>query len=181
MIWRDVVGYEGIYEVSDTGLVRTHKNKTTHTTRHGTRKWKQRVLKQKVSKDNTHRVSLYKNGKEKTWLVHRLVAIAFLPRVEGKDYINHIDGNRHNNALINLEWCDHKENNNHAFDTGLMTTNVWVELIDKSTGEVQQFRSMQKASEYMGKHHGYLSAAKKKRKKEDEFYRFSFIERKEAN
>lgn len=182
MIWRDVVGYEGIYEVSDTGLVRTHKDKVTHSTRHGIRKWEQRILKQKISnKDNCHRVNLYKDKQNKTWLVHRIVAMAFLPQIEGKEYINHIDGDRHNNNVTNLEWCDHKENNNHAFDTGLMTTNILVNLIDKTTGEVHQFRSMQKASEFMGRNHGYLSIAKKRRKTEDEFYRFNFIEREKAN
>ena len=181
MIWKDVVGYEGIYEVSDTGQVRTHKDKTTYTTRHGIRKWKQRVLKQKVSKDSTHRVSLYKNGIEKTWLVHRLVALAFIPQVEGKEYINHIDGDRNNNNVSNLEWCNHKENNNHAFDTGLMTSNVWVNLIDKNTGEVKEFRSMQKASQFMGRNHGYLSLQRQKSKTENDLYKFEFIEREKAN
>lgn len=64
MEWKDVVGYEGIYEVSDTGEVRTKEGKTTYTERHGVRRWKQRTLKQKVSKDNTCRVSLWKGGKE---------------------------------------------------------------------------------------------------------------------
>ena len=181
MIWKDVVGYEGIYEVSDTGLVRTHKDKTTHSTRHGIRKWKQRILKQKVSKDNTHRVSLYKNKQEKTWLVHRLVAMAFLPKVEGKDYINHIDGDRNNNNVSNLEWCNHKENNNHAFDNGLIATGTLVNLIDKTTGEVHQFRSMAKASEYMGKNQGYLSLQRQRRKTENDLYRFDFIDREKAN
>lgn len=180
MIWKDVVGYEGIYEVSDTGLVRTHEDKTTCTTRHGIRKWKQRVLKQKVTKDNSHRVSLYKDGKEKTWSVHRIVALAFIPQVEGKEYINHIDGSRHNNHVTNLEWCNHKENNNHAFDTGLISTSVLVNLIDKETGTTHEFRSMAKASVFMGRCHNYLSYAKKKGKTENEDYRYEFIERKKA-
>ena len=129
VIWKDVVGYEGIYEVSNTGLVRTHENKITHSTLHGERKWKQRILKQKVSKDNNHRVELYKDKKGKTWLVHRVVAFAFIPLVEGKEYINHIDGNRHNNHRLNLEWCNHTENNNHAFDTGLKKCNKRIKLI----------------------------------------------------
>ncbi|GIN13174.1 HNH endonuclease [Shouchella clausii] len=159
--WRDVPGYEGIYEVSNTGKVRTHKNKTTHSVKHGTRKWKQRELKQKVSKDDCRRVSLWKNKKDKTWLVHRLVAMAFLDKPEGKDYINHIDGNRANNCVENLEWCDHTENNNHAFDNGLMTSNVEVVLMNNSTRELVHFRSMAKASEYLGFRKTYLSAALK--------------------
>lgn len=155
--WKDVVGYEGIYEVSDTGLVRTHKNKTTYTERHGVRKWKQRTLKQKVSKDNTCRVSLWKNGKEKTWLVHRIVAKAFIPRVKEKNYINHIDGSRLNNSVDNLEWCNHKENNNHGFDNHLINTNDKVVLMDKKTEKIHYFRSKSKASQFLGKNKGYLS------------------------
>ena len=158
MEWRDVVGYEGIYEVSDTGLVRTHKNKTTHSNLHGHRNWKQRVLKQKVSKDHNHRVSLYKNKQEKTWLVHRLVAIAFLPKITGKDYVNHIDGNRYNNSVSNLEWCNHTENNNHAFDNGLIATGKSIELVDKNTGEISHFRSMAKAGVFLGRNAGYISS-----------------------
>ena len=57
-IWKDVVGYEGIYEVSNKGKVRTHKNKTTYTEKHGVRKWEQRILKQKSDKHNSKRVTL---------------------------------------------------------------------------------------------------------------------------
>lgn len=127
-IWKDIVGYEGIYEVSNTGKVRTHKDKTTLSDRHGIRKWKQRELKQKVSKDNSCRVSLWKNKKEQTWLVHRLVALSFIPKIPGKEYINHIDGSRLNNTVENLEWCNHKENNNHAFDTGSSLTLDFISL-----------------------------------------------------
>ncbi|MFP7288016.1 NUMOD4 domain-containing protein [Shouchella clausii] len=159
--WRDVPGYEGIYEVSNTGKVRTHKNKTTHSVKHGTRKWKQRELKQKVSKDDCRRVSLWKNKKDKTWLVHRLVAMAFLDKPEGKDYINHIDGNRANNCVENLEWCDHTENNNHAFDNRLIKTGKEVVLMDSATRELYYFRSLSKASEFLGQNHGFLSGALK--------------------
>lgn len=156
-IWKDVVGYEGIYEVSDGGNVRTHQNKTTYTERHGVRKWKQRTLKQKITKDNNHRVSLWKDGKEKTWLVHRLVAFAFLEQITGKDYVNHIDGSRLNNAVENLEWCNHKENNNHAFDTGLIRTGRKVTLVNKETNEKHHFRSMTKAGEFLNRSHGTIS------------------------
>src|SRR5690606_13076082 len=105
MEWKDVPGYEGIYEVSRSGQIRTKEGKTTFSKLHGKRVWRQRILKQKVSKDKCCRVSLWKGGKERTWLVHRLVAKAFIPRVEGKNYINHIDGNRLNNHADNLEWC----------------------------------------------------------------------------
>jgi hypothetical protein len=159
LIWKDVVGYEGIYEVSNTGLIRTHKNKTTISKKNNdfVRHWKQRVLKQKVGKDKCCRVELYKNKKSKTWLVHRLVAFAFIPKIKGKEYINHIDGDRLNNCVENLEWCNHLENNNHAFDNHLIKTGCEVILYDNETKEIHEFRSMEKADQYLGKYHGFVS------------------------
>jgi hypothetical protein len=158
-IWKDVVGYQGLYEVSNKGRIRTKEGKTTYSTRwERERVWKQRILKQKVSKaDSSHRVCLYKNKKATTYLVHRLVAEAFIERVEGKDYINHIDGDRRNNHKENLEWCDHKENNNHAFDNGLIPAHH-VTLLNLETKEKHRFRSKAKADEFLGKYRGFTSA-----------------------
>ncbi|MFQ3543519.1 NUMOD4 domain-containing protein [Halobacillus rhizosphaerae] len=166
IVWKPVVGYEGIYEVSNTGLVRTSNNKTTYSIRHGKRVWKQRILRQKVSKDNCCRVCLWKNKEEKTFLVHRLVAFSFLPLIEGKEYVNHIDGNRLNNNLDNLEWCNHTENNNHAFDNKLIKTAITIKLVEIVSGKEYRFRSMAKASEFLGRNKGYLSDLLKKNKTE---------------
>ena len=162
VIWKDVVGYEGIYEVSDDGQVRTHKDKVTHTERHGVRRWKQRVLKEKNPTGRDVRVTLWKDGKPKSFLVHRLVAYAFIPEVEGKTSINHKDGNPRNNKVENLEWCNHSENTNHAFETGLIKTNKHIILIDKKTGEKHEFISMAKASIFAGRNKGYISGLLKK-------------------
>lgn len=156
--WKDVTGYEGIYEASTDGQIRTKEGKTTYTEKHGIRKWKSRVLKQKVGKDKCHRVSLWKEGKEKTWLVHRLIALTFLEKPINKDYVNHMDGNRSNNLLENLEWCNHTENNNHAFDNDLMTTNKKIVLRNKITNELFYFRSQSKASLYLGYSDKYISS-----------------------
>lgn len=157
IIWKDVVGYEGLYEVSNTGLVRTHENKTTSNARYKERKWKQRILKEKNHNGRDVRVSLWKNGKHKDFLVHRLVAEAFIPKIEGKNFINHIDGNPKNNCVSNLEWCDHNENNNHAFDNDLIKTGKKIILLDKQTHEPLYFRSLSKASVFLGYNDGYLS------------------------
>lgn len=162
-IWRDVVGYEGLYEVSDKGQVRTHKNKVTSNSRYEVRHWKQKILKEKNPSGRDARVDLWKDGKPKGFLVHRLVATAFLPMIPGKDCINHIDGNPKNNHLENLEWCDYKENNNHAFDTGLMPSHEIV-LYDTISKKAYRFRSKAKASEFLGKNHGYVSGLLKKGK-----------------
>ena len=170
VIWKDIVGYEGLYEVSNYGLVRTHKNKTTSNARYKVRKWKQRILKDRTPNGRDVRVSLWKDGKPKDYLVHRLVAEAFIPKIDGKDSINHIDGNPKNNHVSNLEWCDHKENNNHAFDKDLIKTNKKVILVNKKTGEPFLFRSLTKASEFLGHSHTYLSREIKKGRSDIEGY-----------
>ena len=112
---------------------------------------------------------MWKDGKEKTWLVHRLVALAFIPKVDGKECINHIDGNPKNNRVENLEWCNHTENNNHAFDNGLNKSNQ-ILLVDKKNNTPHFFRSLSKASEFLGRNTGYLSNLKKRGKFELENY-----------
>lgn len=164
-IWKDVVGYEGIYEVSNYGRVRTHKDKTTYTQRHGIRHWKQRILKEKSRTNRDVRISLWKNGRSKDYLVHRLVAEAFIQNPDKKPTINHIDGNPRNNHVDNLEWATYYENNNHAFDNKLISTSHAVTLVNQETGEKQYFRSLSKASEYLGFCSGYISNRLKQGKK----------------
>ena len=80
-LWKDIPGYEGIYQASTLGNIRTCEDKTTHTERHGIRHWKQRTLKQKKCRNSKGRidarVSLWKDGKERTWLVSRLVGLTW--------------------------------------------------------------------------------------------------------
>lgn len=174
--WRDVVGYEGIYEVSSLGRVRTHKDKTTSNKRYKVRRWKQRFLSQKVGKkDNMHRVHLWKGGKDKTFLVHRLVAFAFLEKPPEKDFVNHLDGDRFNNSVSNLEWCTSKENNEHAFATGLMNTEIPIALTDVHTTETREFRSMSHASIFLGRSSGYVSGLLKKNRTITDGYEISVI------
>lgn len=156
-IWKDVVGYENIYEVSNFGRVRTHKNKTTFTEKHGIRHWKQRYLKDKTPNVRDVRVNLWKNGKSKDFLVHRLVGFAFMSSVEGKECINHIDGNPKNNHVDNLEWCNHLENNRHAFENNLIDTQKAVKLIQMNTGIQLEFISMAKADKWLERSTGYTS------------------------
>lgn len=81
-------------------------------------------LKQRKRKrDGYHDLFVYENGEQKHALVHRLVAETFLPRIDGKEDVNHLDGNKSNNRLDNLEWCTPLENVTHASITGLRPMN----------------------------------------------------------
>ena len=154
--WKNIPSYEGVYQASSKGRIKGVEGRITHSVRCGERRWKERILKQKVTFDGNHRVSLWKEKKEATWLVHRLVALSFIPMIEGKGYINHKDGDRYNNSVKNLEWCNHLENNNHAFDNDLIKTGNKVILENLETGELLKFRSMTKASVFLGKNYNHI-------------------------
>lgn len=169
-IWKTIPKYENIYEVSNLGRVRTAKGKTTESVLHGTRVWNQRVLKQKTDKNGYKRVTLWKNKTRKDFLVHRLLAFAFIPKIKGKDFINHKDGNTSNNHLDNLEWCDYSDNLKHAFINRLNTSPDPVVLLNLNTREPKYFYSKAEASRFLGRNHGYISGCLKKGvKKIDEY------------
>ena len=114
VIWADIAGYEGLYQVSSTGEVKSLKGWNGHRIIE-----RERILSKTKTTTGYYKVELIKNGVKRSFRVHRLVAGAFIPKVEGKEIINHKDGNPLNNSVSNLEWCTQKENVNHAYDTGL--------------------------------------------------------------
>lgn len=155
-IWKDIPDYEGIYQASNYGRIRTAPNKTTFTQKHGVRHWKSRIMKGRGDYYSTgRRVGLWKNGKVKDWLVARLVAITFLGKpTKEANTVNHINGNRLDNRVENLEWLSIGDNVRHAFETGLMPHRK-IKLYNEDCELV--FRSMERASMYIGKNHGYIS------------------------
>lgn len=97
MEWKAIPGYEGYYEVSDTGLVRSvYRYK--------------KILKPMISKSGYQRVDLFKNKVRTQYSVHRLVALVFVPNPTQKPIVNHKDENKMNNNALNLEWVTHVEN-----------------------------------------------------------------------
>lgn len=155
--WLEVPGYEGIYEVSDLGKVRSSKDKVTKSKLHGDRVWQQRILRQKTDKKGYKRVDLWKKKQNKTYLVHRLVMLAFIGEDKNKPYVNHIDGNPSNNYLENLEWCTSQENLLHAYENRLNESPDPIILFNSNTQEMNYFYSKSKASEFLGRNNGYVS------------------------
>ena len=113
-IWKDINEYEGFYQVSNLGNIKSLKRTANHKCG-GTMVVKEKILKQEVVKGNYRRIRLSKHGKTKRFLVHRLVAIAFINIDENRTFVNHIDKNPSNNNLNNLEWVNKRENQTHAF------------------------------------------------------------------
>lgn len=143
-VWKPINGYEGKYSVSSFGNVRN--DKTGHITPgrktgHGYRK-----------------VTFYDHNKAiDTAYVHRLVAGAFLKKMPGETEVNHIDGNRWNNNISNLEWVSSSGNTEHAIDNGLLTpwNNPRKPIIATNieTGEEKYFKSMSIAEREIGTRH----------------------------
>ena len=109
--YRDIKGYEGIYQVSNYGRVKSLSRKALNG-----RTVKERILKQNIGDVGYYNVTLCKDGNHQTFRVHRLVAEAFLPNNNNHPYINHKDENKLNNNVDNLEWCT--ETYNQVYSNG---------------------------------------------------------------
>ena len=101
-VWKDIPDYEGLYQVSNLGRIKSlNFNKTG----------KEKIMKPRTG-NRYYMIALWKNGIRKDYLLHRIVAETFIPNPENKPFINHKDENCFNNSINNLMWCTHKENMN---------------------------------------------------------------------
>ena len=163
-IWKDIPGYEGIYQTSNYGRIRTVEGKITYSKLHGKRVWKSRVLKGRGNNPITgKRVSLYKDGIEKSFLVARLVALTFLGAPSEGFTVNHKDGNRMNNSLDNLEWLSLADNIRHGFNTGLYSTQKAISVYHSNTKEKIHFPSLSELDRFLNRKLGYTSGRLKKK------------------
>lgn len=154
--WKDIPGYEGIYQASTYGRIRTVEGKTTYTERHGVRRWQSRILKGRGDRHSPgRRVNLWKDGKAKEFLVARIIATTFLGEPQPEYTVNHIDGDRMNNHISNLEWLSRADNIRHAFDMRLYPTQkpITVEL----NGQILLFRSRAQLDCFLNRYHGYVA------------------------
>lgn len=172
-IWKDIPRFEGIYQASNLGNIRTCENKTTYTAKHGIRHWKQRTLKFKPSTTNNkklkqgmgYRVDLWKNGKNKSYLVARLIATTFLDDlIKTKMTVNHKDGNRLNNNINNLEWLSLADNIRHGFENNFCKQ-CNTRLKNTVTQKILIFSSRSKASEFLKRSPNYISLCISKNRK----------------
>ena len=111
--WLAIENYNGIYEISSFGRVRSLPRYRSN----GKAKYLQplKILKPQIDGCGYYQVFLYKNGKSKKYKIHQLVATHFIINKNNYTVINHIDGNKLNNKIDNLEWCIYSYNNKHAY------------------------------------------------------------------
>lgn len=116
-IWKDIKDYEGLYQVSNLGRVKSMDRIITR--KDGISQFRKGIIKiPKINSDGYHTVTLSKNGNNKTLGIHILVARHYISNPENKSEVNHIDFNRKNNRVDNLEWCTHQENIQHSSNNG---------------------------------------------------------------
>src|SRR5699024_2295853 len=158
-VWKDVVGYEGLYEVSSFGMVKRLKRTTIG--KDGIEyNYPELMIKGDYDKDGYLRTTMSKNKKKRTKKFHRLVGEAFIPNPNNYPEINHLDEVKDNNHVSNLEWTTTKRNCNYGTRNERITNhpnqrrkiNSWkrqVKVTNLKNGEVKLFESTQKAGKYL--------------------------------
>lgn len=140
-VWKDIPNYEGIYQISNYGNVKSLKRNTYN--QYGK---KDKILKPILQNDDYYAVNLSYKNKVKRLRINRLVADAFIPNPNNYNCVNHIDGNKHNNNVNNLEWCTFKENTQHALKNGLIKRKKVI-CYDLKNNVIKHFNSVKDASD----------------------------------
>ena len=182
-IWKAIEGYEGLYEVSNLGRVRSldhlverpHPRNPAYTFRY--------MAKGKIKNQRHHEaeywlVDLYKDNVGETRTVHRLVADSFIPNPNNLPEVNHIDENKENNCVDNLEWCTRLENVNHGTGSERMGKSHWTPVIQMTMdGQfIKRWECMQEAADELGLHMTHISAVCRGRAKSHGGFRWRYPE-----
>lgn len=163
-IWKDIEGFEGKYQISSMGKVKSL--------------WfgKEKILKNIKTDRGYIVVSLYKEGKQKNYYIHRLVAQTFLPNPDNLPQVNHRNENKTDNRVDNLEYCDSKYNNNFGTRTerAIKSKSIPILQFSKDGELVQKWDSVIEASRELGFYHSSIIECCKGRRKSAGGYRWKY-------
>jgi len=160
-IWKDIPseiinGVNG-YKISNYGRVKNHKGR--------------------ISVGSNHESGyLWVSIAPKQYLLHRLVAKVFIPNLENKEQVNHIDGNKKNACVTNLEWCSNKENSQHAHDNGLNPNTKSIIQYDNNMRKLNDFKSQKEASKILNISHSSINKCCRGKMKSTNGFIFKFSE-----
>lgn len=150
-IWKPVVGYDGWYEISNLGRVKALEREVRRRDAHGgwcIFHYKEKMMHPAINMNGYAQIGLGQHGKNK--VVHRLVAQAFIPNPENKPMINHIDGDKLNNRVDNLEWCTNRENQIHAVKILKRPQGAYQNKPVRCVETGEEFANSQRAAEKLG-------------------------------
>ena len=158
-IWKPVVGYEGFYECSNMGRVKSVDRYVSHIYEGEYQFIKGRIRKTKLNNGGYEMLSLFRDGKEKTCLVHRIIAEAFLPNPYNLPEVNHKDECKTNNFVENLEWCDREYNLYYGTRRQRQAEKEMVPVIQytKDGMLIKKWDSMQSVMDDLGINRGNIS------------------------
>lgn len=150
-IWKDIKGYESLYQVSNLGRIKSLERKVKNTSC-SYRTIKQKILNCGKCIAGYYYIILYKKQIKKPFRIHRLVAEAFIPNPNNYPCVNHKDENKENNVWTNLEWCTHKYNMNYGTSIKRMSEKHKKKVIQytKNNEFVEEFNSLKEASDKIG-------------------------------
>lgn len=180
-IWKDIPGYEGLYQASSLGRIKsldrivTYSNRNKHI-------HKGKILIQSELTGGYLYVFLSKKGKVKSCRVHRLVAASFIPNPNNLPQVNHLDKNRKNNSFLNLQWCTGSENQIHSFENGrshdtkrLIEANKKAIAVIKDGKIIHTFKSLKECCKSLGMVNSCIRRVIKGERKHYLGYKFQYI------
>lgn len=184
--WKNIEGYEGLYQVSNYGRVRSLDRYVKHS-KGGQKLLKGKEVKTRINKTTGYiEVGLSKDGKQTYHTIHRLIARAFIPNPNNLPVINHIDGCKINNSIDNLEWCTQQYNIQHSFNTGLSKNNMTQEISSLGNKAHRRkvrcieddiiFDSVKDAANYCGVDSARITVVCKGRRKTVKGKHFEYVE-----
>ena len=164
-IWKDITGFENMYQVSNLGRVKSLpklKRVTVFNKAHIKIMTKERIIGGSLDKSGYIQINLRKNRKIKKYRIHRLVAEAFLPPIAGCNIVNHKNGIKNDNRLSNLEWCTEKDNTHHCI---YALKNKWWLCHEKAVEQyslegilIERYSSITEAAKSVGILHSSISS-----------------------